>query len=158
MPSIPSKFDGHGGRGGLALSSECHGFWRDAALAVPAALFVLYLAFHAKKNLRKLSYGGSYVMIAYYSLLWFAALLNLAWCSLQAWQCASGKEVAWNLLSLFTAVGMLCLEISLVAFLLQENYATGLETLASAFTLSGLIVGVDILLKAMVVLKCTIVK
>ncbi|PSR89128.1 Serine/threonine-protein kinase [Actinidia chinensis var. chinensis] len=151
MPSIPAKFDGHGGRGGLSLSSECHGFWRDAALAVPAALFVLYLAFHAKKNLRKLSNGGSYVMIAYYSLLWFAALLNLAWCSLQAWQCASGKEVAWNLLSLFTAVGMLCLEISLVAFLLQENYATGLETLASAFTLSGLIVGVDVLLKAIFV-------
>ena len=55
--------------------------------------------------------------------------------------------MAWNMLSLFTTAGMLCLEISLVAFLLQENYATGLETLASAFTLSGLIVGVDILLK-----------
>ena len=83
MQSNPAKFDGHSGRGGLSMSSECHGFWRDAALAVPAALFVLYLAFHAKKNLRKLSNGGSYVMIAYYALLWFAALLNLAWCSLQ---------------------------------------------------------------------------
>lgn len=68
----------------LSLSlSECHGFWRDAALAVPAALFVLYLAFHAKKNLRKLSNGRNYVTIAYYALLWLAALLNLAWCSLQ---------------------------------------------------------------------------
>ncbi|XP_058180783.1 protein CANDIDATE G-PROTEIN COUPLED RECEPTOR 2-like isoform X2 [Rhododendron vialii] len=96
-------------------SSECHGFWRDAALAVPAALFVLYLAFHAKKNLRKLSNGRNYVTIAYYALLWLAALLNLAWCSL------------------------------------QENHSTGFETLARAFTLSGFIVGVDILLKAIFV-------
>ncbi|KAE9467162.1 hypothetical protein C3L33_00909, partial [Rhododendron williamsianum] len=125
-------------------SSECHGFWRDAALAVPAALFVLYLAFHAKKNLRKLSNGRNYVTIAYYALLWLAALLNLAWCSLQ---CSSGKEVAWNLLSLFTTAGILCLEISLMAFLIQENHSTGFETLARAFTLSGFIVGVDILLK-----------
>ncbi|XP_058180781.1 protein CANDIDATE G-PROTEIN COUPLED RECEPTOR 2-like isoform X1 [Rhododendron vialii] len=132
-------------------SSECHGFWRDAALAVPAALFVLYLAFHAKKNLRKLSNGRNYVTIAYYALLWLAALLNLAWCSLQAWQCSSGKEVAWNLLSLFTTAGILCLEISLMAFLIQENHSTGFETLARAFTLSGFIVGVDILLKAIFV-------
>ncbi|KAL6997969.1 hypothetical protein U1Q18_008093 [Sarracenia purpurea var. burkii] len=54
-------------------SSEFHGFWRNMALEMPAALFVLYLAFHAKKNLRKLSNGRSYVMIAYYALLWFVA-------------------------------------------------------------------------------------
>ncbi|KAF7136622.1 hypothetical protein RHSIM_Rhsim08G0146800 [Rhododendron simsii] len=139
-------------------SSECHGFWRDAALAVSAALFVLYLAFHAKKNLRKLSNGRNYVTIAYYTLLWLAALLNLAWCSLQAWQCSSGKEVAWNLLSLFTTAGTLCLEISLMAFLIQENHSTGFEMLARAFTLSGFIVGVDILVKAAVLRTCSILK
>lgn len=66
---------------------------------------------------------------------------------IQAWQCTSGKEVSWNLLSLLTESGSLCLEISLIAFLLQENYATGLETLAHTFMISGLIVGADILLK-----------
>jgi len=90
-------------------------------------------------------------MIAYYVLLWFSALLNLLWCSLQAWQCTPGKEVAWNLLSLLTASGMLFLEISLVAFLLQENCATGLQTLPRTFLVSGLIVGVDMLLKAIFV-------
>ncbi|GFZ03514.1 hypothetical protein Acr_16g0001380 [Actinidia rufa] len=77
-------------RNSTALSSKCHGFW-CAALAVPAALFVLYLAFHAK-NLRKFSNGWSYVMIAYYSLLWFAALLNLAWCSLQGTRSVVPKD------------------------------------------------------------------
>lgn len=67
----------------------------------------------------------------------------------QAWQCAPGKEIAWNLLSLFTTAGMMCLEISIVAFLLQENYATGLETLAHTFMVSGIFVGVDIFLKVM---------
>ncbi|XAR63794.1 hypothetical protein NMG60_11023880 [Bertholletia excelsa] len=149
--SFPAKIDVHGDGNPSPPSSECHGFWHDAALAVPAALFVLYLAFHANKNIRKLRNGRTYIMIVYYALLWLAALLNLAWCSLQAWQCTSGKEVAWNLLSLLTTDGMLCLEISLVAFLLQENYATGLETLARTFSFSGLIVGVDILLKAIFV-------
>lgn len=148
----PSKIDGGGVLSlSSSSSSECHGFWRDAALAVPAALFVLYLAFHAKKKLRKLSNGRNYVTIGYYALLWFAALLNLAWCSLQAWQCSSGKEVAWNLLSLFTTAVMLSLEISLMAFLIQENHSTGFESLARAFTLSGIIVGVDMLLKAIFV-------
>ncbi|KAH7852379.1 hypothetical protein Vadar_024158 [Vaccinium darrowii] len=68
-----------------------------------------------------------------------------------AWQCSSGKEVAWNLLSLFTTAVMLSLEISLMAFLIQENYSTGFESLARAFTLSGVIVGVDMLLKAIFV-------
>ncbi|KAM7480088.1 hypothetical protein LguiA_028301 [Lonicera macranthoides] len=79
-----------------------------------------------------------------------------AWCfqktaAAQAWQCTPGKDVAWNLLSLLTASGMLCLEISLVAFLLQENCATGLQTLPRTFLVSGLIVGVDMLLKSIFV-------
>lgn len=36
-----------------------------------------------------------------------------------------------------------------MAFLIQENHSTGFETLARAFTLSGFIVGVDILLKVL---------
>lgn len=131
--------------------SNCHGVLYTAALSIPAALFVLYLGFHLKKNIKKLSHRRSHVMIAYYVLLWFSAILNLAWCSLQAWQCIPGKEVSWNLLSLLTESGTLCLEISLVAFLLQENYASGLETLAHTFMVSGLIVGADILLKAIFV-------
>ncbi|KAK2973853.1 hypothetical protein RJ640_003261 [Escallonia rubra] len=137
-PSLSGKTDGGG---------DCHGFLHNAALLLCSATFVLYLAFHAKKNVRKLRHGRSLIMIAYYLLLWLTALLNLAWCSLQAWQCTLGKEIAWNLLSLFTASGMLYLEISLIAFLLQENYASGLESLPRTFILSGLIVGVDIFLK-----------
>lgn len=66
---------------------------------------------------------------------------------MQVWQCIPGKELSWNLLSLLTALGTLCLEISLVAFLLQESYASGLEALAHTFIISGLIAGADILLK-----------
>lgn len=65
----------------------------------------------------------------------------------QAWQCSQGKEVAWNLLSLFTASGMLCLEISLIAFLLNDNYMNGMEALAHSFIASGIIVCMDTLLK-----------
>ncbi|KAL5751482.1 hypothetical protein ACOSP7_026085 [Xanthoceras sorbifolium] len=132
-------------------SGECHGVLYDALLVVPAVLFVLYLAVQAKNNMKKLYYGRSHIMISYYTLLWLVSALNLAWCSLQAWQCSRGKEVAWDLLSLFTSSGMLYLEISLVAFLLQESYASGLETLARTFIVSGIIVGVDILLKAIYV-------
>ncbi|XP_022738564.1 uncharacterized protein LOC111291198 isoform X2 [Durio zibethinus] len=127
---------------------QCHGVWYDAVLVVPAVLFVVYLAVNAKKNVEKLRNGRSYVMISYYALLWLASGLNLAWCSLQSWQCATGREVAWNLLSLFTASCLLCLEISLVGFLLQESYASGLEALARTFTISGIIIGIDVLLKA----------
>ncbi|KAL4324179.1 hypothetical protein GQ457_11G026990 [Hibiscus cannabinus] len=126
----------------------CHGFWYDAVLAGSAFLFVVYLAVNAKKNVEKLRNGRSYVVISYYALLWLVAGLNLAWCSLQPWQCADGKEVAWNLLSLLTTSGLLCLEISLVGFLLQESYASGREALARIFTISGIVVGVDMLLKA----------
>jgi len=65
----------------------------------------------------------------------------------QAWQCSHGKEIAWNLLSLFTASGMLCLEISLIAFLLKDNYMNGMEALAHSFIASGIVVFVDTLLK-----------
>ncbi|KAL3513069.1 hypothetical protein ACH5RR_025786 [Cinchona calisaya] len=132
-----------------SAARACHGFWHNAALVLPAALFIAYLGFQAKRNIKKLGHGRAYVMIAYYVLLWFAALLNLAWSCLQAWQCAPGKDVAWNLLSLFTASGMLCLEIGIVAFLLQDNYVSGLETLAYTFMVSGIFVGVDVLFKVM---------
>ncbi|PWA66912.1 hypothetical protein CTI12_AA324750 [Artemisia annua] len=132
-------------------SSDCHGVFYTLVLSIPAALFIVYLAFYVKKNVKKLNHRRSFVMLAYYLLLWLSALLNLAWSSLQAWQCTPGKAVSWNLLSLLTESGILCLEISLVAFLLQENYASGLETLAHTFMVSGLIVGVDILLKAIFV-------
>lgn len=128
-------------------ATSCHGFWHDAALVLPSALFVGYLGFHARSNLKKLSHRRSFVMIGYYGLLWFAALLNLTWCFLQVWQCTPGKQVAWNLLSLFGSSAMLFLEISIVGFLLQENYASCLETLARTFMVSGLFVGVDLLLK-----------
>lgn len=43
---------------------------------------------------------------------------------------------------------MLFLEVSLVAFLLQGNSASGLHALTRTFAVSGLIVGLDLLLKA----------
>lgn len=113
--------------------------------------FVVYLAIHAKKNVRKLRNRRSYTVISYYALLWLATLFNLAWSSLQAWQCSPGKEAAWNVLSLFTTSAMLCLEISLLAFLLQEDYSSGLAALAHNFAVSGIVVGVDMLLKVIYV-------
>ncbi|KOM33183.1 hypothetical protein LR48_Vigan01g273900 [Vigna angularis] len=120
-------------------------------LVVSSVLFALYLALHAKKNLKSLCRRGSYVVVSYYALLWLVTLLNLAWSSLQAWQCSHGKGVAWNLLSLFTASSMLCLEISLIAFLLNDNHTNGMEALAHSFIASGIIVFVDTLLKAIYV-------
>ncbi|XP_010037233.2 protein CANDIDATE G-PROTEIN COUPLED RECEPTOR 2 [Eucalyptus grandis] len=133
------------------FSPVCPGFFYDAVLVVAAALFVLFLAYHAKRNLKKLFNGRSHVMISYYALLWVVSLLNLAWCSLQAWQCTPGSETGWNILSLFTKSGLLCMEISLVAFLLQGNYANGLEALSRTFRVTAMIIGVDILLKAVYV-------
>lgn len=46
---------------------------------------------------------------------------------------------------------MLFLEISLVAFLLQDSYASGLEALARTFIVSGVFVAVDILLQVIFV-------
>ncbi|KAI4343949.1 hypothetical protein L6164_011236 [Bauhinia variegata] len=131
--------------------SKCNGFWYDTFLVVPSVLFVLYLAVHAKRNLKKLRKGVSHITISYYAFLWVVTLLNLSWCFLQAWQCSPGKDVAWNLLSLFTSSGMLCLEISFMAFLLKDNYMNEMEALAHTFFISGIIVIVDTLLKTIYV-------
>lgn len=69
---------------------------------------------------------------------------------MQAWECTPGKEMAWNILSLFTTSGMLFLEVSLLAFLLQGNHASGLQALTRTFVISGLIVGLDLLLKVFI--------
>ncbi|PQQ11459.1 transmembrane protein adipocyte-associated 1 [Prunus yedoensis var. nudiflora] len=127
---------------------ECHGGFHNIALIVPSLLFVLYLAYQARKSFSKLSHGRSYIMIAYYGCLWLVSLLNLAWCCLQAWECTPGKELAWNFFTLFTTSGMLFLEVSLLAFLIQGNYASGLEALTRTFVVSGVLVVLDILLKA----------
>ncbi|XP_057427047.1 protein CANDIDATE G-PROTEIN COUPLED RECEPTOR 2-like [Lotus japonicus] len=126
---------------------KCHGFWHNAVLIIASFLFVLYLALQAKQSFRKLSHGRSHIIISYYATLWLVSILNLAWCSFQVWECSPGKELAWNLLSLFTSSGMLFLEVSLLAFLLQGNNASGLEALTRTFGISGVIVGFDILLK-----------
>nr|XP_043616836.1 protein CANDIDATE G-PROTEIN COUPLED RECEPTOR 2-like [Erigeron canadensis] len=149
--TIPAITDATSSPPSSNQSYNCHGLWYTAVLSIPAILFVVYLGFHLKKNIKKLRNRRSHVMITYYVLLWFSATLNLAWSSLQVWQCIPGKDLSWNLLSLLTALATLCLEISLVAFLLQESYASGLEALAHTFIISGLIVGADILLKAICV-------
>jgi hypothetical protein len=133
---------------------ECHGFWHNLALIVFSSMFVLYLASHSKKSFAKLSQGRSYIMISYYGVLWLVSVLNLAWCSLQAWECTPGKEMPWNILSLFTTTGMLFLEVSLMAFLLQGNHASGLEALTRTFVVSGVIVGLDLLLKCPLFRQC----
>lgn len=55
--------------------------------------------------------------------------------------------MAWNFLSLFTTSGMLFLEVSLLAFLFQGNTVNGLDALTRTFGISGLVVGLDIILK-----------
>ncbi|CAN6582050.1 unnamed protein product [Malus baccata var. baccata] len=140
--------DGVSGSPFYSWLGECHGFFHNVALIVPSLLFVLYLAFQSKKSFSKLSHGRSYIMIAYYGCLWLVSLLNLAWCCFQAWECSPGKQLTWNVLSLFTTSGMLFLEISLLAFLLQGNYASGREALTQTFVISGILVVLDILLKA----------
>lgn len=126
---------------------ECHGFWHNFALILPSALFVLYLAFQANKSYKKLWAGRSHIINSYYGIVWLVSALNLAWCCLQTWECTSGKTLSWNLLSLFTTSGMLFLEVSLIAFLLQGNYTSGMEALTRTFAVSALLVGLDIFLK-----------
>ncbi|KAL8166621.1 hypothetical protein V2J09_008120 [Rumex salicifolius] len=130
---------------------ECHGFWHNFALILPSVSFVLYLALQAKKSCKKLSIGRSHIINSYYGIVWIVSLLNLAWCSLQVWECTPDKALAWNILSLFTTSGMLFLEVSLIAFLLQGNYLNGLEALARTFAVSAMIVGFDIVLKGIYV-------
>lgn len=127
---------------------SCHGFWHNIGLIVPSFMFVMFLVVQAKKSFVKLSNGRSLVIIAYYGLLWVVSLFNLSWCLLQAWECTSARQTPWNILSLFTDAGMLFLEVSLVAFLLQGNHASGKEALTRTFVVSGLIVAFDTLLKA----------
>lgn len=81
-----SGHDGDSGGGPRVLYGwlfDCHGFWHNVPLIVFSAMFVLYLASHARKSFTKLSQGRSYIMISYYGVLWFVSVLNLAWCSLQ---------------------------------------------------------------------------
>lgn len=87
-------------------ATVCHGFWHDASLLLPSVLFVLYLGFHARSNIKKLSHRRSFVMIGYYGLLWFAVLLNLAWCFLQV-------LIIFHSISLTVFVSMLYYNITL---------------------------------------------
>ncbi|KAM0937483.1 putative transmembrane protein TP [Dioscorea sansibarensis] len=127
---------------------DCHGLWYTLALTVPSVLFIAYLASQARRSFNTLRFGRSYIIIVYYALLWIVSVLNLFWCLAQAWQCTSGKELSWNLLTLFTTSGLLFLEVSLVAFLLQGNYTTGLESLTQTLVISGVIVAADVIIKA----------
>ncbi|KAH0826305.1 hypothetical protein HID58_031904 [Brassica napus] len=130
---------------------RCHGFLHNTLLVAASLFFVGYLAYEARKSFSKLSNRRSFIMIGYYASLWLVSLLNLAWCCLQGWECSPGKEVAWNLLTLFTTSGMLFLEVSLVAFLFQGNYASGAEALTRTFLISGFVIALDLLLKAIYV-------
>ncbi|XP_042465368.1 protein CANDIDATE G-PROTEIN COUPLED RECEPTOR 2-like [Zingiber officinale] len=125
----------------------CHGPPYNLALIVPSALFVAYLAWLARKSFLKLTSGQSHLMVSYYALLWLVSLLNFFWCLVQVWQCTAAKESAWNMLSLFTETGLLFMEISLLAFLLQGSHAGGLDVLTRTFIVSGVIVAADTLLK-----------
>lgn len=148
-PEASVSGDGAGGSlGSYSWQAECHGLLYNLSLVVPTVLFIAYLASQARRSFAKLSYGRSYIMIAYYALLWIASVLNFFWCVLQSWQCTPTKEFSWNMLSLFTKAGLLFLEISLIAFLLQGNHASDLEALTRTFVVSGVIVAADVLLKA----------
>lgn len=143
-PSIPSSSSGI-----FWWLLDCHGLIFNLALIVPSSIFVSYLASHARTSFAKLTHGGrSNIMIAYYALLWIVSLLNWLWCFLQAMQCDPAKQSSWNTFSLFTNSGMLFMEISIVAFLLQGNHSTGSDDLTRTFLASGIVVAVDLLLKA----------
>ncbi|KAL2942327.1 Transmembrane protein adipocyte-associated 1-like protein [Bienertia sinuspersici] len=141
---------------------ECHGFIHNFFLILLSALFILYLVFQAKKSYRKLWVGRSHIINSYYGIVWLVSLLNFTWCCLQIqggkdqigafgnsgiWECTPGKMLSWNLLSLFTTSGLLFLEVSLIAFLLQGSYTSGTEALTRTFAISACFVGLDVLLK-----------
>ncbi|KAK4379025.1 hypothetical protein RND71_000887 [Anisodus tanguticus] len=139
---------GEGGGGWLyGWLVECHGLWHNVLMIVPSALFVLYLASQAKRSFSKVFNDRSHVVAALYAILWLVSIFNLAWCSLQMWECAPGKQFVWSVISLFTTSGMLFLEVSLIAFLLQGNHASGREALTQTFLISALVVGLDMFLK-----------
>lgn len=75
IESLSSRANGH--------TAGCHGMSYTVLLVVPSALFAIYLAISAVKNMKKLFLGRSFIMISYYALLWITTVLNLAWCSLQ---------------------------------------------------------------------------
>ncbi|KAK1643965.1 hypothetical protein QYE76_061770 [Lolium multiflorum] len=138
--------------GPMSWLSGCHGAWYSLAVMLPSLAFVGFLAWQARRSFRRLSYGRSHVVVvAYYALLWAVAVLNLLWCFLQVWQCMPDRAFSWNVLSLFTKSGMLFLEVSLIAFLLQGNETSGYESLARTFVISGAVVCADVLLKTIYV-------
>ena len=81
-PNIPAVTGG-GGSGFLWWLLDCHGLLFNLALIVPSTIFVAYLSSQARKSFAKLTYGRSYIMIAYYVLLWVVSVLNLLRCFLQ---------------------------------------------------------------------------
>ncbi|CAM0876308.1 unnamed protein product [Alopecurus aequalis] len=138
--------------GPMSWVSGCHGTWYSLAVMLPSLAFVGFLAWQARRSFRRLSYGRSHVVVvAYYALLWAVAVLNLLWCFLQVWQCMPDRAFSWNVLSLFTKSGMLFLEVSLIAFLLQGNETSGYDSLARTFVISGAVVSADVLLKTIYV-------
>ncbi|XP_078179900.1 protein CANDIDATE G-PROTEIN COUPLED RECEPTOR 2-like [Carex rostrata] len=155
LPITPASAEGEiaGVTDGVASwwLSDCHGILYNLALIIPTVLFIAYLGSQARKSFARLTYGRSHIMIAYYVLLWVVTILNLVWCLLQTWQCTSGKDFSWNMLSLITNSGLLFLEISLIAFMIQGNNASGVETLTRTFVVSGVIVCADLLLKVIYV-------
>ncbi|XP_031131361.1 protein CANDIDATE G-PROTEIN COUPLED RECEPTOR 2 [Ipomoea triloba] len=147
-PDPAAADTGSGGKWFHGWLMDCHGLWHNLLLILPSALFLIYLASQAKKNYPKILNGRSHIITALYGFLWLVSILNLAWCSLQVWECSGGKQLAWNILSLLTTSGMMFLEVSLIAFLLQGNYSSGQEALTRTFLISGLVVGLDMFLKA----------
>jgi len=137
--------------GSYSWISNCHGFWHNFALILSSILFIIYLAIQAKKNYKKLWVGKSHIVNWYYGIVWLVCLLNFAWSCFQSWECTPGKTLAWNLLSLFTISGLLFLEVSLIAFLLQGNNTSGVEALTRTFAISAILVGLDIVLKGIYV-------
>ena len=87
LPVVPvgtASSVGTGSPGPLWWVTQCHGVWYSLAVILPSLAFVGFLAFHARRSFRRISYGRSHVVVvAYYALLWAVAILNLLWCFLQ---------------------------------------------------------------------------
>ncbi|KAM0979907.1 hypothetical protein ACFX13_015964 [Malus domestica] len=150
IPSLPAIIDGQYQSFSVVILPECHGIWYDAVLVVPAVVFVVYLAFHAKKNVIKLSRK-----IIHHDFLLCPCVGRKP--SQPRPVRSSGMAVLrWEggRLEFVVVVYGFCnagIEISLVGFLLQGNYASGVEALAHTFLVSGIAVGVDTLLKVIYV-------
>ncbi|XP_048443678.1 protein CANDIDATE G-PROTEIN COUPLED RECEPTOR 2-like isoform X1 [Pyrus x bretschneideri] len=67
------------------------------------------------------------------------------WCLI--FRCRQGSAQV----GMFTGFALLGLETSLVGFLLQGNYASGVKALAHTFLVSGIVVGVDTLINVIYV-------